>query len=300
MIALGRPKDKILTRRRDQNFKTICLSIIQDDNDLSWKAKGIHTYLISRPDDWEFNYPDLVGRASDGITALKSGLNELEEKGYLKREQLKDEDGKFTKSQWTVAETPDMLADQPEVGFPSRKTRNGKPATENHPPNKQYSSKKNFSKKDSNNVRRSNSKENSPEENNRSIENSNSEDRGYDDEVKEKVKDIFNHWTSKENTITHRKNTTPMKKSIHARLEDGFTVGELKTAIDHYNLVVGSPKYYFSYDNWSLDEFMSRGEGKQIEKFLQHHNTYLKDEYRTSQKKQGVKPGETKKTATGS
>lgn len=34
------------------NFVTVHKNFIHDDN-LSWKAKGILLYLLSRPDDWQ-------------------------------------------------------------------------------------------------------------------------------------------------------------------------------------------------------------------------------------------------------
>jgi len=91
------------------------------------------------------------------------------------------------------------------------------------------------------------------------------------------IKDIFSHWKEKSETITHRKLTKPMRKGINARLDDGYSVEEIKEAIDNYNMVVGSGEYFFNYDNWSLDEFISRGEGKQVEKFLENPDAYLKD-----------------------
>lgn len=93
-----------------------------------------------------------------------------------------------------------------------------------------------------------------------------------------KVKDIYNHWKEKSETISHRKLTKPMKKGINARLDDGYTVDELKEAIDNYNMVVKSDDYFFNYDNWSLNEFLSRGEGEQVEKFLENPDAYLKDD----------------------
>lgn len=94
---------------------------------------------------------------------------------------------------------------------------------------------------------------------------------------KDKIKTLYNYWKEKSETITHRKLTKPMKKSIKARLKD-YSVDELKEAIDNYNMVVKSDDYFFSYDNWSLDEFLSRGEGKQVEKFLTNPDAYLQDD----------------------
>ena len=95
---------------------------------------------------------------------------------------------------------------------------------------------------------------------------------------KKEIKLIYNYWKEKSETISHRKLTTPMKDGVGARLDNGFTVDELKEAIDNYNMVVKSDDYFFSYNNWSLNEFMSRGEGEQVEKFLGDLDAYLHDD----------------------
>jgi hypothetical protein len=50
---------------------------------LSYKAKGILAYLLSRPDGWEVNVPDLVNHSPEGASAIRSGLKELREVGHL-------------------------------------------------------------------------------------------------------------------------------------------------------------------------------------------------------------------------
>ena len=52
---------------------------------LSFKAKGILSYLLSRPDGWEVSVSDLINKATDGEDSVRSGLGELERAGHLKR-----------------------------------------------------------------------------------------------------------------------------------------------------------------------------------------------------------------------
>lgn len=56
-----------------------------NDPRLSFKAKGILAYLLSKPDDWKVMVSELINSSTDGKTAVYSGLKELEENGYLKR-----------------------------------------------------------------------------------------------------------------------------------------------------------------------------------------------------------------------
>lgn len=60
------------------------------DNDLSWKAKGLHTYLMSLPDDWQIYLDDLKNRSKDGRDATSNILRELISRGYVKRTARRD------------------------------------------------------------------------------------------------------------------------------------------------------------------------------------------------------------------
>lgn len=66
------------------------------DEKLSWKAKGLHSYLLSLPDDWQIYIEDLKNRSKDGRDSTTTAVNELIALGYIKRTPSKDEKtGKF-------------------------------------------------------------------------------------------------------------------------------------------------------------------------------------------------------------
>jgi len=56
-----------------------------ENESLSFKAKGILTYLLSKEDGWEFSLEKLRNVSFEGETAVRSGLKELEEAGYIDR-----------------------------------------------------------------------------------------------------------------------------------------------------------------------------------------------------------------------
>jgi hypothetical protein len=68
----------------NKNYKIIDTTCIEDKR-LSWKAKAIHNYLVTRPEDWEINTKDLEGRSIDGVSSLRAGIDELIEFAYLFR-----------------------------------------------------------------------------------------------------------------------------------------------------------------------------------------------------------------------
>jgi hypothetical protein len=92
---------------------------IIDNKDLSFKAKGILTYLLSRPDGWEVNLVDLANRGTEGLSAIKSGVKELKDAGYIKHSRIRSATGKLGTVIWEVYEAPQVgnqLMDTPQVG----------------------------------------------------------------------------------------------------------------------------------------------------------------------------------------
>lgn len=59
------------------------------DTRLSWKARGLLCYLLSKPDGWKLNVEHLANHGPDGERATRSGLKELERFGYLPAEPIR-------------------------------------------------------------------------------------------------------------------------------------------------------------------------------------------------------------------
>lgn len=94
-----------------------------EDTRLSWKAKGLLAYLLSRPDDWEVRVKDLINRSRDGRDSVYAGLSELEKAGYLERTVIRDDKGRIVKWVSMVYERPiekpeDPLPENPDVANP--------------------------------------------------------------------------------------------------------------------------------------------------------------------------------------
>jgi len=78
-----------------------------NDERLSYKAIGIHTYLMSKPDDWQANEADITARHSEGKSAVRSGVQELIQYGYMARVQLR-KDKKIVGWRLDVYESPEV------------------------------------------------------------------------------------------------------------------------------------------------------------------------------------------------
>lgn len=97
----------IRTIKRENPFVMIDKSCLEDSN-LSWKAKGLLAYLLSRPDDWKIYVNDLISRAKDGRDSVYSGLRELIEAKYIFKQRLFDEKGRFAGWEYRVYEHPQL------------------------------------------------------------------------------------------------------------------------------------------------------------------------------------------------
>jgi hypothetical protein len=73
---------------------------------LSYKAKGLMTFMLCVPDDWDYSMAGLAVLASDGIDGVRSGIKELEKHGYLTRRRIRDSGGKLGDIEYTIHEIP--------------------------------------------------------------------------------------------------------------------------------------------------------------------------------------------------
>lgn len=92
-----------ITHERD--FTIIGNATIRD-GDLSFKATGLLTYLLSLPDDWEIRERELTTRKTDGRASVRSAMAELIEAGYVER-RTEVRDG-TPRCVTYVFETPDL------------------------------------------------------------------------------------------------------------------------------------------------------------------------------------------------
>lgn len=116
----------IIRTKRTKNFTVLNNDLIRDSR-LSFKARGLLQYMLSMPDDWKFYVSELAKHSSkEGESAIKTGLEELEELGYMRRIQRRESNGKFGAVDWEVLDEP---AFSPEVDYPLAE----KPLADNRP-----------------------------------------------------------------------------------------------------------------------------------------------------------------------
>jgi len=115
---------------RKDRFTTIDNAVLER-SDLTWRAKGILTYLVGKPKDWEVRLADLVNRSKEGRDAVRASLSELKELGYLVTIPTR-EAGKIVDNVTFVSDRPEDLAELLETRLPDTdRLKNRTPAKPN-------------------------------------------------------------------------------------------------------------------------------------------------------------------------
>lgn len=111
-----------------ENF-TVLYNAVLENPRLSFKAKGLWAYCMSRPKDWEFHVNHLATVSQDGKESVYSALKELEDEGLVEKVQERD-NGKFSKFDYIIYPYPQEI----QIILPQRqKPDTVKPDTENPP-----------------------------------------------------------------------------------------------------------------------------------------------------------------------
>lgn len=76
------------------------------NRNLSLKAKGVMSLMLSLPDDWDYTVAGLATLSKDGLDSVRSALKELEREGYLKMERERDAKGKLGRASYVLSEIP--------------------------------------------------------------------------------------------------------------------------------------------------------------------------------------------------
>ena len=66
-----------------------------EDKNISLKAKGLLTLMLSLPDNWKFNVNGLCLLCKESKNAVNSAIKELKDNKYLEVEKTYDESGRF-------------------------------------------------------------------------------------------------------------------------------------------------------------------------------------------------------------
>ena len=76
------------------------------DVELSLKAKGLLSLMLSLPENWDYTTKGLACICKDGVDSITSALKELESHGYLTRQRIRYGNGRLGDITYTIHERP--------------------------------------------------------------------------------------------------------------------------------------------------------------------------------------------------
>ena len=100
------------------------------NRELTLKAKGLMSVMLSLPDDWDYTLAGLARISREGVDAIREAIKELERAGYVIRNRVRNEKGQLTDTEYVIYEqprAPEVVADSQEPVSPALE----KPVLEN-------------------------------------------------------------------------------------------------------------------------------------------------------------------------
>lgn len=129
-----------------ERFAQIDRGVI-NDRSISFRAKGILTWIMDKPDDWRFTSETLTEVSTEGRDAIRAALRELEGAGYMRLERVQNPETGRWQSVRSVfegrAEDGFPVVGKPAAGKPGAitetetETENLSSKTPSSPPRKQ-------------------------------------------------------------------------------------------------------------------------------------------------------------------
>ena len=104
----------IRVQKNRQNPYVMIRNALFEDPAMSWKAKGLLGYILSRPDDWQIHVRDLAHRSTDGRDSVYAALRELKTRGYIQETVQRHARGYIVAREYVVFEEPQLDPENPD------------------------------------------------------------------------------------------------------------------------------------------------------------------------------------------
>ncbi len=109
----------VIRVEKNGNYTTMCNIPLREKN-LSLKAKGLLAMCLSLPDDWGYSVNGLAAISKEGKSGILTALRELEDAGYVTRNQTRLPNGRLGTSEYVIREQKiSPMTDKPLAEKPS-------------------------------------------------------------------------------------------------------------------------------------------------------------------------------------
>jgi len=106
-----------------------------NDKTITLKAKGLLSQMLSLPESWDYTLKGLAYINKESVDAIRTAVLELEQRGYIVRQQGRAAGGGFSNIEYTIYEQPQekptLLQEESPLPPPHRTSLAGTPLLEN-------------------------------------------------------------------------------------------------------------------------------------------------------------------------
>ena len=109
---------------KNKNYTTMANYHLRDPN-LSNKARGLLSTMLSLPDEWNYTTRGLARICNDGVDGITAHLKELEQCGYLMRRRIRGGNGRIVDMEYIIYEKPHPSSpdtEKPDTASPCLET----------------------------------------------------------------------------------------------------------------------------------------------------------------------------------
>lgn len=91
-----------------------------NDEEISFKAKGLYAYIQSKPENWDFTLGKIAFQSKEGVESIRNAVKELELAGYLIRANYQNDKGQWDCDYYLYSrpQKPKPLVKQPNMEKP--------------------------------------------------------------------------------------------------------------------------------------------------------------------------------------
>ena len=86
---------------RTRDYTVMCNHHLKDSN-LSLKAKGLLSMMLSLPEDWDYTLSGLARISLEGKDAIRAAVVELEQAGYVVRSRTRNRKGQLAPAEYII------------------------------------------------------------------------------------------------------------------------------------------------------------------------------------------------------
>lgn len=95
----------IIRVQKDSNFVIVSRFPLEDSR-LTFEARGLYAFLLAKPDNWEISLEHLKKSSPAGRDKIKGVLKELIKFKYIRKENRRNQQGRFSFPVYTIFELP--------------------------------------------------------------------------------------------------------------------------------------------------------------------------------------------------